>query len=433
MRALALASLALPALVALALGCTPQAQAPPGDGGDDGGGDGVVPAGLVQPAGLVYRGAFRLPDASGGSSWSWSGDAAAYYPGGEPGGPNDGYPGSIFGTGNDIEKQVSEVSIPAPVVSAAHNVDELNTATTLQPFTDVRVGVGHLDAYQEIIRTGLAYLPAQGAQTSGKLYLCWGQHFHESEAEQQPTHMWCELDLTGSQGAWRVGDYSFYRVNDYMCDVPESWATANTPGQLLATGRFRDGGWGGQGPNLFTIGPWNQGNPPPDGTVLDATQLLGYSNNLEDPEPYHVMYNYHHADAWMGVAWLTAADRAAVVFVGTKGTGDCWYGLPDGSLWEPPYPPDPENQRGWWSTGFVAQMLFYDPSDLAAVAAGTMEPWEPQPYATMDLTDRLFNVTGTQQKYQIGACCFDRERGHLYVFETFGDGDKPLVHVWDVT
>ena len=146
------------------------------------------------------------------------------------------------------------------------------------------------------------------------------------------------------------------------------------------------------------------------------------------------MDGYHHADQWAGGAWLTAGDRAAVVFVGTKGTGECWYGLPDGTVWpdEPPFPEDPENQRGWWSTGFVAQFIFYDPADLAAVAAGALQPWEPQPYATLNVDDRLFLTRTTQQKYRLGDCAFDRARGLFYVLELFGDGDKPVVHVWQV-
>ena len=57
---------------------------------------------LIQPNDLVYMGAFRLPDWPDGEiGWAWSGAAMAYYPDGDPNGPADGYPGSIFGTGHD--------------------------------------------------------------------------------------------------------------------------------------------------------------------------------------------------------------------------------------------------------------------------------------------------------------------------------------------
>ena len=190
----------------------------------------VTPSGLLQPADLTYEGAFRLPDASGGSSWEWSGDALAYYPGGDPEGPRDGYPGSLFGVGHDWDKQVSEITIPAPVVPAGKQLGAMNTAQTLQPFRDVRAGVGNLGVLQELPCVGMEYLPPQGAQSTGKLYLCWGAHFQE-EAENVASHMWCEVGLTGSRGAWWVGNYSPYSVNDYMFAIPDSWARSYTPGK----------------------------------------------------------------------------------------------------------------------------------------------------------------------------------------------------------
>jgi len=357
----------------------------------------------------------------------------AFRPDGDPSGPADGYPGSIFGIGHDWQKYVSEINIPVPVISPGKNVGDLNTAGTLQPFRDVRAGIGSLHVLQEIPRVGMEYLPAQGSQTSPKLYLSWGAHFQEEE-QHVASHMWCDTNLTNSRGAWWVGGYSLYSVNDYLFEIPQGWASANTPGMRLATGRFRDGGWGGQGPALFAIGPWNHGNPPPNDAILDAVPLVLYSSTATDEPPYHTMTAYHHSDEWSGGAWITAGSKAAVVFVGTKGTGNCWYGLPDGTVWpdEPPYPDDPEGVRGWWSTGFVGQMLFYDPDDLATVASGAMQPYEPQPYATLNLDSHLYAVTSTQQKYHVVAASFDRDRGHLYVFEPRADGDKCLVHCWAV-
>lgn len=212
---------------------------------------------LLQPGDLVYQGAFRLPDPSGGSTWEWGGDAIAIRPGGDPSGPADGYPGSLFGTGHAWDDLVSEVTIPTPVISADKNVDELPSAVTLQPFNDVRGGL--FADLTEIRRVGMEYLPAQGAQTSDKLYLCWGQHMQEGVAD--PSHMWCDLDLAEphTAGPWAIGDLWSYVTSDYLFAIPASWAADNTPGMLLATGRFRDGGQGAEGPSLIAIGPWNQG------------------------------------------------------------------------------------------------------------------------------------------------------------------------------
>jgi hypothetical protein len=107
--------------------------------------------------------------------------------------------------------------------------------------------------------------------------------------------------------------------------------------------------------------------------------------------------------------------------------------------------PDCVGERGWWTERWEGQVLFYDPSDFEKVAAGTMKPSEPQPYACMSIDTRLFlNTpagaeggmgTGWQRRYRIGAVAYDGARNLLYVTELFADadgGDQPVVHVWKV-
>ncbi|MDI6792245.1 MAG: hypothetical protein QME81_05180 [bacterium] len=402
---------------------------------------------LIQLDDLVYLGAFRLPDGSGGSNWEYSGYAMTYYPDGDPDGPDDGYPGSIFAVGHDHHQQVSEISIPVPVISPTKNSSELNMAATLQEFHDI---TGGMFGYLEIPRADLEYLPAQGSQTTGKLHFCWGQHF---EFEQSPTHGWCELDLSAPQttGAWHLDGYTNYATNDYLFEIPADWAAANTPGQRLATGRFRDGHWSGQGPALFAYGPWNDGNPPNSGSTLDSvTPLLLYG--VQEPGAIEItnydsmeMNGFKEPDEWSGGAWLTAGDKSAVIFAGTKVTGDCWYGYSNGVRYPiedpleipvPPVPDWPHDERGWWSEGIKAQIIFYDPADLAAVAKGDMETYQPQPYASLDIDEYLFDPGfdfERGKRYFVGAVSFDRERGFLYIFERQAEeNEKSLIHVWKV-
>lgn len=383
----------------------------------------------IQPSDLIYRGAFRLPaGTSDVKTWAWGGYAMTYYPGGDASGPPDGHPGSIYGTGHAWEHQVSEISIPVPVISASKSVDELNTASTLQGFQDV-LNVSNL----EIPRTAIAYLQAQGSQETDKLHIAWGYHMQEAPANE--THGWGELNLTDfqRQGDWHLAGLPVHNqnmsANDYMSDIPAAWAETHIRGRRLATGRYRDGGWGGEGPSLFAIAPWSQGNPPANRTALQNTPLLLYTSTYTNPDVHNTMTNYSHADEWSGMVWATAGDKAAVIFVGTKGTGDTWYGNEQGPCLEC------EN-RGWWATAFEAQFIFYDPNDLAKVAAGTMQAYEPQPYATLNVDQYLYHITSTQQKYHLGAACFDRSGRYLYVVEVFADGDEndiPLVHVWEIS
>jgi hypothetical protein len=263
----------------------------------------------------------------------------------------------------------------------------------------------------------------------GKLHFCWSTHAPGNPEDDGPTHGWCDLDLAQPRpaGAWRIGAYPKYVTSDYLFPIPTAWANAHTPGQYLATGRYRDGGQAAQGPALLAIGPASAGDPPPAGSTLPATPLLLYESVEQDNA--HTLDDYHHSDEWSGGAWISAGGDAAVLFVGTKGQGDCWYGCADGTD-APPWPDDCD--RGWWSTRFVAQMLFYDPAHLAAVARGEKEPWEPQPYATLDVDPYLYHLEDDQQLYRLGGAAFDPERGLLYVMERLVDEERPLVHVWRV-
>ena len=403
-------------------------------------------SGLVLPEDLTYLGAFGLPEGSNGSNWEYSGYAMTFFPDGDPSGPEDGFPGSLFAVGHDHQQYVSEITIPEPVISLTENLVELNTAETLQGFHDI---TGGAFGYLEIPRAGLAYLPPQGDQSSGKLHFAWGQHF---EDEWPPTHGWSELELSSADtaGPWHIEGFSNYVTNDYLFEIPEDWSSTYTSGQRLATGRFRDGHWSGLGPALFAIGPWTEGDPPPAGATLEnVTPLLLYGEQLEgaleiDISGEHSMITFSEPDEWSGGAWLTVDDKSAVIFVGTKALGESWYGFSNGVVYPisgdpdevyPDVPPWPHDARGWWSEDIAAQILFYNPADMAAVAEGELETWEPQPYATLDIDDYLLDPGydhERQKRYLVGAAAFDRENGYLYIMERRADEERSIVHVFQV-
>ncbi len=402
------------------------------------------PTSLLQPGELIYLGAFRLPAGSGDSNWEYSGYAMTCYPGGDPDGPDDGFPGSLFILGHDQHQLVSEVSIPIPVVSARKDPADLNVAATLQPFADI---TGGMFGALELPRAGLEYLPPQAGQESGKLHFAWGQHF---QFEQAPSHGWAGLDLSNPQpaGPWYLDGFTNYVGNDYLFEIPAAWAELHTPGLRLATGRFRDGIWGGLGPALLAIGPWTEGNPPAPGARLArVTPLLLYGQPMAGAAEIDVsggfkMNGFAEPDEWSGGAWLTAGERAAVVLVGTKALGKSWYGFSNGVVYPtsgdpnetyPEVPPWPHDQRGWWSEEIQAQMLFFNPDELAAVAHGQMPIWGPQPYATLDLTAFLLDPGFDYERakrYLAGALAFDRENDLIYLVERMADeNEKSVVHV----
>jgi len=401
---------------------------------------------VIQPEDLEYLGAFRLPEPSGGSDWDYSGHALTYYPGGDLDGPADGFPGSLFGVGHDQNLHVSEINIPAPVVSK--NPADLPTAVTLQPFGDITGG--RITEDLALPRLGLEVLPAMGAQTSPKLHFTIGQHIQSFE----PSHGWAELDLSNPQpaGMWVFNGYSNYTTNDYIFEIPEAWAEANTPGLRLASGRFREGVWGGGGPALFAYGPWNDGNPPGSNSALTAiTPLLLFG--IQEPDMTSdiitmaentSMDGYQESDHWLGSAWLTAGERGALIFTGTKALGESWYGFANGVVWDyecaeqnncPDYPEWPYDDRGFWAEEYQAQIIFFSPDQLAAVARGEIATFQPQPYAVLNLNPYLLAPELDFANYKrdlVAAAAFDRESGLLYVIERLADEYRSVIHVWRV-
>jgi len=428
---------------------------------------------VLQPEDLHYLGAFRLPNAGERpDTFAYGGEAMTFVPTGDPQGADDGFAGALFIVGHPRlpygelpeGSRVAAVSIPAPLV--ASSVDQLPVAEFVQNFYKVD---GDLFAeLDEMPRIGLAYLdtPLTGPQ----IHLTWGVHLG---GDERPTQAWFSptLNVPDPQGPWYIGDLSPYSVSGYLFTIPQPWADAHAAGRPLATGRFRDGGWSGMGPSLIAYRPWNDdGSPPPADTRLEPTVLLLYASSEDGEDFGRALRGYQHPDEWEGGAWVSTADgQSAVIFVGTKATGaKYWYGysnpadaelpcvevemvgmftlcrLADGT----PCPPEDlsgcvghSDYRGWWSTNYAAQFLFYDPRDLAQVATGALAPWQPQPYATLNVDDRLFLPpafepdmigVGAQRHYRIGAAAYDRAGGRLYVLELFADAAQPVVHVWQV-
>jgi len=456
-----------------------------------------VGPGRLGPEHLAYRGAFRLPAVAGPApfDFSWGGKAMAYHGGGDPAG-QDAYGGSLFVAGNDAEEvwsqrracHVGEVSIPEP--SLARDPAALPVAGLLQGLTDLRGDdLYGPSIFFELPKHGLAVVREQGVD---HLAMVFGQHIEDEQAPAsctatpdpacvaplaaRPLGPLGELDAAATLGPWWISGASLYSLNDYLLELPADWAAAHAGGRRLGAGRFRDGGQGSQGPVLVAVDPWRGGPAPAPGASLDGLPLLLYASVGQAGGR---LSNYQHPDEWAGGAWLTTASRAALVFVGAKAVGpQSWYGwqrcpcgeVPcvereeiggpgcfeaDGARCTLPdehycacgdHGCDPAcfGERGWWSQGWEAQIVFYDPAELARVAAGELAPDQPQPYACLGLSEHLFLVTAPgaetsqgappMRRYQLGAVAYDRARGYLYVSEQLADPDTqgPIVHVWQV-
>lgn len=432
-----------------------------------------IAPGLLQPGDFTYLGAFALPTGSlRPETFEYGGEAMTFLCSGDTEGEPDGYPGSLLIAGHGRMPcgelpdgcMVAEVSIPVPVVS--NTVSGLNRAEPLQPFSTVDNGI--FSSYDEIPRMGMEYLT--DVNGSSMVHVCFGQHLEQG---QGPTHGVFNPDLSNPdlRGGWHLANTPAYSANDYLFAIPLEWAEKYTGGRLLATGRFRDGGWSGMGPSLYAYFPTGESNGvlSDPGVWLSTVALLQYGSSEGTDDLNRSMEGYQHPDEWTGGAWLTTeSGESAVLFAGTKGTGDLyWYGYAspsgpehpmveeemrgefilcrraDGEPFQAaPAQLEPSSMRGWWSSSFSAGFLLYDPADLGRVATGEMETWEPQPYQFISIDSHLFLNPqgieeemlgrGSQRRFRLGDAAWDKDNGLLYVLELFAEGAAPVVHVWRV-
>ncbi|MDD3887747.1 MAG: hypothetical protein PHN19_03140 [Patescibacteria group bacterium] len=387
-----------------------------------------IDAKLLYPKNLIYKGAFKIQGEEETSpyTYSYGGQALAFYPQGDPSG-TDSYSGSLYTTSHDQFQYISEITIPKPVISK--NLDNLNSAETLQGFTDIK---DNLFGELELPTVGLTYLARQKNQTSGKIYYTWGQHMQEGQ--RNPAYGFFNLNLSNpkTKGPWKMAKQDNYVTTRYLFNIPKSWAKKYVNNKRLVTGRYRDGGQGAQGPSLFA---YSLNQPLKSGSSIKNTPLLQYQSYYEDPNANNALNNYKHSDNWSGGAWLTTKNKSAVIFVGIKGIGKTWYGYYDGTIWpdNPPFPEVGPGERGWWSEHFEAQILFYKQKDLAKVTEKKIEPYQPQPYATKKIEKRMF-FTPTTEFRRLGGIAYDRKHNRLYITEFRGNQDNqtPIFHVYKI-
>lgn len=389
----------------------------------------------LMPAHLVYKGAFGFPESTD-DEWNYSGHALAYYPGGNPEGSEDAYPGSLYAACHAHQDYVGEFSIPAPV--NASSVADLPRAEVMQAPADITGGwkdnCTHSPGcmYREV--DGLAYLP-------GINKIAWNLRdwYNVTEDNDQDSLGWSNLDMTNAQGVWHIGtrnDEIFHngKTCNYLFKAPESFADKYLNGKWLIAGNHREGGalGGSQGPALFALSPWMDGNPPAPSQNLNAIALVYYPENYDcvwENSSVCAFPGYRAADSWGGGAWVSSSSGSAVLIMGRKGLGESCYGEA-GECGNDTCATD----RGFHAFPYEAQMLFYDTADIIAVRNGTKNPWQVLPYHVSSLSSTFFN----QECAMIGAAAWDSERKLLYVTETeINDPENGIwgataVHVWQV-
>ena len=386
---------------------------------------------------FAYAGGFRLPQTPA-EDWSWASSGLAWRPDGNPeANPATELPGSLYALSHS-QAGIGAVTIPKPMRSP--NLAAWPRARTLIPVRDIwpRVygGRPYPSGGADWPVASLAYHPG-GNGVGARLYygIC---NFYGTDAAA-PTHGWFDLGLAAGHGAWYIGGLPPANVAPsltarYACPIPSAWANRHAGGRSLLIGNnFLSGGPEiRNGPNVYAIAPWASGSLPANGAALPATLLLQYSPIGEITRQVPNWRIDRNAE---GAAWIEWGGQSALAISYRRPLGDGWYGDRSGNnftYFNIPLPPSEGEGAG--ATRWRNELMLYNPADLAAVAAGTKEPWEPLPYATYDLAQ--FSFATNRADPESGAICF-ATNGYLFYLEHNGDelGEAAvngLVHVWRV-
>jgi hypothetical protein len=228
-----------------------------------------------------------------------------------------------------------------------------------------------------------------------------------------------DLDVDAVAGGWRAGPAGVSITNHNGAQLRDAFH-----------GNKAHGGWLGQIDPAFAAAhhAFRPDIATAPGSDLGAIPLMLYPTNSGTWKPYR--YGNQYRGAWVydgmgrGVVLIgategqmTRAEAAAeVVEHGTGHTGGGtanYYGPGDncGCC---------TTDKGWHAYPYTPTLYAIDPADLAAVAAGTLGPWDVQPFATIPSPDWLLQrpEDGTDARclgQWFAGMAWDPVRGRLYV------------------
>ena len=377
---------------------------------------------LIQQGDLNYLGVFRVPQGTFGdhSTFSYGGTALAYNP----------VRNSLYAVGHAWYQESAEISIPQIINS--NNINNLATATLLQPFTDATEGklnsINPSDPNSKDVGGHLVY--------GGQLYVT-GWSYYDCGGTQTKSHFIRPLDLSVKgqvAGPYPVGNQYPGFVSSYMTPIPAEWQSA-------LGGPALTGGCCHSIISLQSLGPAaSVFNPSDVGVKNPATPVVGYpidhptlgtwgGNGTANP-----IYNMS-----TGINGIVFPEGTrTLLFFSKTGLGKPCYGAgtSDSSLDGQPVPGesgviycyDPnDGSKGCHAYPYSAYVWAYDVDDLIAVKNGQKNQWEIRPYTTWTMT---FPVGGG---YSISGAAYDPVTHRIYLAQYCSDGNcYPLIHVFSI-
>lgn len=380
---------------------------------------------------FTYLGAFRMPQTGAEASrFGYGGGAFALNPHGDPNGPNDGFPGSLYVLGHAHDQLLAEISIPAPKDQRNSSMTSLNAATLLHDFVDITEGYAkQTDEGNGYRIDGLAYLDAHGSQSTGKIY--WtARTYYNVDTSDDLTHGMSNADLSNvaARGMWRLGNFHGMLTGGYIFPVPKYFADTYLGGKRLISGLFTQQGVSGtsQGPAMFAFGPWLD-NPsdfgPANSTKLAAQALVYYPYRFQNGVETSNFPDYQIPDGWEAGAWISTAQKHAVVIVGTRAMGATYYG--------DARPGDCNIYKGYHGDPYEPRIIFYDPAELALATQGQKDSTTIVPYLEWNPSEFFVSTC----EWNLTGVAYDEENRLLYVLHSDADttGEPtPLVYVFRV-
>lgn len=423
---------------------------------------------------IQYLGAFRVPtDSSSNYTWSWVTKHALTY------NPTSG---TLISSGMAVSNsanfaKITEFTVPLP--TKTKTLGDMNVATTVHDWTDITQGKYNIGVGQAML-AGHTFLPAQGSQTKPKMYWLSTDWYGAPDPYTNttvPTLGMSDLDFAtpNAKGPWIIQDsthsVSFTRTSLFLGNIPDSWSGANAPGYRLFSGQHKINNGGALGTCLWAIQPWDTDTPPSSGEI-NAKVLVcpGGDDDIAHRRNYtHTLFDdYSWTDASNDAVWVDVSGRSAVLITGSVSTltapyyGDCDAATENCQYYKNTLPGDADqvinppltcsggvcdSSPDFCTTGelgdvkgepYYRVLWLYSPDDLAAVVAGTKQPYEPQPYVVFNL-EKYMMYSGKCSPAYIGGIAYDPEHQKIYIMEPRVDNTlssydpTPIIHVFQLT
>jgi hypothetical protein len=396
---------------------------------------------LIQQGNLVYQGAFRVPKGRYGASQRASslsfGGAALYF---------NKSNNSLFMIGHVYEKMLIELSVPN--VINGNNINELQTATVLQPSIDISEG-----NWNNLRLDGTAV--GNGGVPGGFLISndtligsSWASYDGPTEAARSHFTASPNWSRSGPQfkGMYRVGvnpnrsgSANGGFVGGYMAHIPADRQAEFGGPALTGMGAIAIISRSSFGPCAWVFNPDDLGVRDPS----PATMLVGYPAGHTTLGAYSdtpSLY-YNRATEVRGLVFPEGSN--SVLFFGRHGLGltgagdSCYgYGTSDKSKHKTVnsdgvlncYDPT-DSSKGVHAYPYVYRVWAYNAGDLLKVKNGIKKPWDITPYAIWNL-DFPFAIGNA---HILGAA-YDPTTQRVFISQQAGDKPNidpfPLIHVY---